>query len=389
MTDLVDRSYSLIRSRFGDAARRLVPRVRRLGRFVALPYAYFWLVNWEECTRTRWKVLGDFLYIFFVLKDFPDYYTVFRLWEKDRREWAFYYGSTYNPYQKGRLQREVQRPEYEILFADKYVCHQLLSAEALPVPKLLGYLAPHAKSGEELRGLIDRSDSDKLIVKPSRGKGGKGVVLIERDGHTIRVRARDGVLALDDFRITEPMVVQEYVTQHSTLAEIARSVNTIRIETLLTKCDEVLFLGAFIRFGLGPSPVDNQSSGGLSVGVDLSTGRLFETAMDGRGVRFLSHPGSQVTFADVTVPFWHDVIAVAERLQRCFPYYRLLGPDIAVTNEGPVIIEVNATPDHAGLEMDFGPTFKSRKAWLAFKEYDLLINEPSRALYDFDAPQRG
>ena len=63
------------------------PIIRRILRFIALPYCYFFLVNWKECTASRLQVLKDLLYIFFKLKYYPDNYSPCRFWEKDRKEW--------------------------------------------------------------------------------------------------------------------------------------------------------------------------------------------------------------------------------------------------------------------------------------------------------------
>ena len=88
-----------------------VPYVRRFLRFLALPYC-FSKVNWKECTKTKTQVAFDFLYIFFRLKYFPDNYSPCRLWEKNRAEWAYYYGSNYDPYQRRQLRKVVQPAAY-------------------------------------------------------------------------------------------------------------------------------------------------------------------------------------------------------------------------------------------------------------------------------------
>ena len=129
---MIEKHYVRMLKALGDLKSWSVPRARRLLRFAALPWCYFSLVDWNECTASRLRVVSDFLYIFFVLKTFPDNYSACRFWEKKRDEWARYYGSAYDPYQRARLQREVQRPQYEILFADKDVCSLLLAEAGLP-----------------------------------------------------------------------------------------------------------------------------------------------------------------------------------------------------------------------------------------------------------------
>lgn len=374
----IDKNYMSLRDTWKSGIANATPHLRMLIRFIALPYAYFILMNWKECKASHYQVFKDFFYIFFVLKDFPDYYSVFRLWEKDRSEWKFYYGSIYNPYQRGKLRKEIQKKEYEILFEDKYVCHQMCVGTDIPVPELLGFMAPGDNYIEFLTKLLDSNENNKIIIKSSRGKGGKDIFLAYKENDEITVTGNDHTCLLKDFKLENHSIIQSFIKQHDALSKISSSINTVRTETILTKDDNVEIIGAFIRFGMQGNFLDNQCAGGLSIGVNIETGVLYEFAMNGRGEKFYSHPDTGEVFDGFKIPLWEEVIAVSETVQRQFPFFKLLGPDIAITPDGPVIIEINATPDHAGLEMDYGPVLKNKKIWQAFNDYDLLINEASR-----------
>lgn len=374
----IDKYYMAIMECGKTYISKMAPHLRMLIRFFALPYAYFILMNWKECMASPYQVFKDFIYIFFVLKDFPDYYSVFRLWEKDRSEWKFYYGSIYNPYQRGKLRKEIQKKEYEILFEDKFVCHQLCAGAGIPVPEFLGYVQPADDFINYVSGLFDNKSNIKIIIKSSRGKGGKDIFLGYKENGEIFIKGNNEIGLLKDFKLEYPSIIQRYINQHHALSEISSSVNTIRTETILTRDNKVEIIGAFIRFGLDGNFLDNQCAGGLSIGVNISTGALYEYAMNGRGEKYYSHPDTGVIFDGLKIPLWREVIELSETVQRHFPYYKLLGPDIAITPDGPLIIEINATPDHAGLEMDYGPVLKNKKVWEVFNEYDLLINDASK-----------
>ena len=81
------------------------------------------------------------------------------------------------------------------------------------------------------------------------------------------------------------------------------SLNTIRTETILTPDREVLIIGAFMRFGIDGSFIDNQSSGGLSIGVNIKSGILKNYALNGKGEKFYSHPESRKVFEGFQIPF--------------------------------------------------------------------------------------
>lgn len=376
--DKIDKHYMSTVECWKSFVSKAVPHIRMVIRFFALPYAYFILMNWKECKASPFQVFKDFIYIFFVLKDFPDYYSLFRLWEKDRKEWKYYYGSIYNPYQRGKLRKEIQKKEYEILFEDKYVCHQLCDGANIPVPVFLGYVQPSDNFINYISGLFEDKDNTKIIIKSSCGKGGKDIFLAYKENEELIIKGNDRTYSFESFKLEHASIIQRYISQHPALSKISSSVNTIRTETILTRDNKVEIIGAFIRFGLDGNFLDNQCAGGLSIGVDVDTGALYEFAMNGRGEKFYSHPDTGETFDGFIIPLWQEVLTLSENVQRHFPYYKLLGPDIAITPDGPVIIEINACPDHAGLEMDYGPVLKNRKVWEAFNEYDLLINNASK-----------
>jgi len=138
----IEDIYIIIKNRILLSFKKLIPYMRRIERFIALPYCYLKLVNWSECGATRLQVVKDLLYIFFVLKYFPDNYSLCRLWEKDRKTWTQYYGSIYEPYQRSRLRKEVQKEEYRVIFEDKNICYQLCKVAGLPLPMQYSFIEP-------------------------------------------------------------------------------------------------------------------------------------------------------------------------------------------------------------------------------------------------------
>jgi len=375
MEFIYDKLLSLTQS----IAPMLTPYFRRVIRFLALPYCYQ-QINWNECRIPRWNVIKDLLYVFFVLKYYPDNYSQCRFFEKDRSSWKYYYGSIYDPYQRAALRKEVQRSEYIILFDDKEVCARLCQAFDLPQPSFLGIIDEHDTCRERIRESLDTAVR-KIIIKPVRGKGGKGIHVAHIENGDIHVTYRDQRLPIDALTIEARSIIQQYVPQHEALNRIApHSINTIRIQTLLTRDNDILIVGAMIRFGIDETVVDNLSSGGIGIGIDTESGTLMEQAHDFASRTYTRHPTSDVELLGYEVPCWPEVVKLATRIQSCFPYYRFLGHDIAITPDGPVIIEINPEPDNVMIEQCYGPILEDPEVLKAFREYDLLINRPSAAI---------
>ena len=354
--------------------------VRRLLRFLALPYCFFRCVNWRECDASPLRVVLDFVYIFFRLKYFPINYSQCRLWEVPRDEWKYYYGSVYDAWQRSRLRREVFRREYQIIYDDKSLSHMLCLANEIPVPRFLGVADP-----DDIKPLIEqaltRSPDRRVVIKPIAGRGGAGVHVSYLENGRVVVRGgAKQACGLTEFVTVQRSIVQEWIHQHPDLSQISPSVNTVRYVTLLTRSGGVLVVGAYMRFGIADSLVDNVSQGGILVGIDMKTGCLGSHGYDSASRRYERHPSSGVLFRGYPVPHWDSVMKLAERVQQTLDYNKLLGQDIAITSDGPLIIELNAQYDNVDLEQACGPILRNRRVLEAFDEYDLLINKPQKSL---------
>lgn len=358
--------------------------VRRALRFVALPYCLFFLVNWKDCARSAIGVVADLLYIFFRLKYYPDNYSPCRLAEKPREAWSYYYGSTYNPHPRKRLRKEVQPYEYQVIFNDKAVSELLCRGVGLSLPRYFGEIEPVEQYARKIDAIFAANESlKKIIIKPVLGHAGRGIEVAYRSGSQIVVKTGAGVVPLQDYRLQGRAIVQEYIQQHPRIAEIASSsVNTIRLVTLCTKSGEVILVSAAMRFGVGNAHVDNWSSGGIAVGVDHHTGRLMEVAFDKHGNRFRVHPDTQQAFLGFQLPFWEETVEIATRLQTAINVYKLIGVDVAITPDGPILIEMNANPDIVFQEQTAGPLLQDRRVLQAFFEYGLLYNDAQLRLAD-------
>ncbi len=358
---------------------------RRFLRFIALPYCYIFLVNWKECTKSPIDVFFDLLFIFFKFKYFPDNYSPCRLWEKDRSEWAYYYGSPYHPYARHKLRTEVQPYEHQIIFNDKTVTDLLINGLGLPAPRSYGVINPGDNLSDSLDSLFQKGNKNEFILKSVMGRGGKGIVLAINNSEGVVIKTNKTVIPISDFELQDTMFVQEIVKQPKEISDFsASSLNTIRILTLLTKSNEVLVISAYMRFGRGKSFVDNWSSGGVAVGVNCDTGMLHEFAYNNQGNKFKEHPDSKKPFKDFKIPMWDDVLRIACKLQAACTFYKFVGVDVALSKDGPVIIEANANSCLITQEQNSGPLFKNKAVLNEFNNYDLLVNDYQKKLLELD-----
>jgi hypothetical protein len=228
---------------------------------------------------------------------------------------------------------------YGYLLDNKLFFAQSVKAAGLPQPEVFG-AAHHGRWYWEPDGLVrlQRSidERGRAMVKPITGKKGREIEAID-DPRQLFDRSFDEVL----------------VTAFCRQADYAQriypgSLNTVRLLSLLPR-DGEFFIGAAIhRFGAeGTGLVDNFSSGGLVADIDLATGRIGRAVRVGPDNRLLwydRHPDTDAAISGVTVERWAEVKRLTLELCRAFPFLKYVGWDIAVTPDGPEVIEGNAHP---------------------------------------------
>jgi glutathione synthase/RimK-type ligase-like ATP-grasp enzyme len=301
------------------------------------------------------------------------------LWKKPKHTWKYYYGSIYDPLQRHKLRKKVLPYKYRIIYDDKHLCQKLCEANNIPTPDEHGVVEPD-NFHQVIKTLFNLYPNKYFIIKPISGRGGSNIFLAYQKNSQKLVREKGKELLLKDFRLPGKSFIQKFIDQHHDLRPFSKSVNTIRIVTLLTPCNEVLILGALIRFGVAEAFIDNTSQGGVKVGIDLNSGKLNALGCDKSSQLYKNHPSSGIPFKDFQIPFWNEVINLAIKIQKCMPYNLLIGQDIAISTDGPVVVELNAEYDNVGLEQACGPILSNNKVLKAFYDYDLLINKYQKYL---------
>ena len=101
--------------------------------------------------------------------------------------------------------------------------------------------------------------------------------------------------------------------------------------------------------------VDNISSGGCGIGIDLQTGKLKKYGyglVQTCGVEiFTEHPVSKTRFENFTIPFFNQVKELVVEAAGLVPSIRLVGWDVAIGESEPFLIEGNSDYDTSGNDL--------------------------------------
>ncbi|MEG2570441.1 MAG: sugar-transfer associated ATP-grasp domain-containing protein, partial [Clostridia bacterium] len=145
-------------------------------------------------------------------------------------------------------------------------------------------------------------------------------------------------------------LVEQPIIQHHEMARLyAKSVNTLRVVTVFMD-DKMDIVYAALKTGNG-SAVDNMNAGGLSAAIDVASGVVYTDAIIKGGGACSAHPISGVVYLGFKIPMWDEVQKLLEQVVRVTPGLRFVGWDVAITEDGPILVEGNYIPGYDLLQL--------------------------------------
>ncbi|TMP50781.1 hypothetical protein CWB58_14510 [Pseudoalteromonas sp. S201] len=250
---------------------------------------------------------------------------------------------------------------YTVFADDKFLFHKLMDDAGIPAAKLINVISYNAIK-DEYTGLnsvnaevvLDTITVDAIVIKPvidSCQGAGVNVINIstnkkfEMSGKTYNSKE---LLKKLFSEYSGSYLIEEKIQQHSFNHRLyPEAVNTIRVDSLLAKSGEVIINSAYLRIGRNGRKIDNWSGkqGGIGVNVNIQNGTLNSQGIDYSKNLYTEHPDTHVSFSGLVVPYWEEIINIVKDAALQFPNLRALGWDIALTEDGPLILEVNADYD--------------------------------------------
>jgi hypothetical protein len=236
-----------------------------------------------------------------------------------------------------------QRLQDKVAFAEHCRRHGLRS-----VPVLMQF-----RDGRALPVEADSLPPRDLVEKPSRGRGGRGVVRWRHRGGDRYESSGGAVLDRDALlrRLCEasrrhPRLVQPRLENHPDLADLRRDVlTTVRMITCTNEAGEGEVTNASFRIGGADPVVDNMHRGGIAAAVDLRSGRLGPAI----GIHptchwLMKHAVTGAAIAGRLLPWWREAVELACRAHRAFAGCVVVGWDVALLEDGPCLVEGNCSP---------------------------------------------
>ena len=158
------------------------------------------------------------------------------------------------------------------------------------------------------------------------------------------------VMSLDkirkEIRKNRQLLLEEYIDQHEVISRIyPHCVNTLRIHTVNNGKEIHNFLDTLLRVGCNNAALDvNETTGcyRLMLNPDGTIAKSVYINSFGWIKKAVKHHNTGVSFEQIKVPYVMEAIDLAKEAAGYFPEVPYIGWDIAITPDGPVVVEGNA-----------------------------------------------
>ena len=177
-----------------------------------------------------------------------------------------------------------------------------------------------------------------IFVKPVDSFGGIGVEKFDFSDGTDPEKCYESLIS------NGQMIVEEQIKQHHEMDRMySGSVNTIRIVTLLVN-GESRHVYSIFRVGSGNGVTDNATSGGIYTWVDGDGTLHLPMYHEKTGIYYDAHPVSGTVIEGFKVPMYEEAVQFCLDAAKEEPGLGYIGWDVAVTEDGPVMVEANILP---------------------------------------------
>lgn len=260
----------------------------------------------------------------------------------------------------GVLGMNCRNSEYIMLYNDrsafplvdnKVLTKQLAQEYKIPTPPLYHIIKYHSDIREMDDALMDHSE---FALKPARGAGGSGIVLITSHAEGKFIKPNGEVILRDDLNyhilgilsglyslegledqviiegLIHPSVTFEIVTYHGVpdiRIVVYRGIPVMGMVRLPTKASD------------GKA---NLHRGAIGAGIDMDTGTTLTAVQRSKVVTH--HPDTGNPVNNIKIPYWKDMLLMAAKAVE-MTGLGYVGVDLVIDRDhGPMLLELNARP---------------------------------------------
>ena len=235
---------------------------------------------------------------------------------------------------------------YNGCLRDKWIFALLMKEFAIPTPATIGLIKGgfFTRPGESAQTLdeITKLNMD-VMVKPIEDNGGRGIFHLKVNNGIMTVG--DNVVSIEQLaqRVNRGIyLVQSFIdNQHEGMKKLYPSgINTLRITMVQDGREDSVLLGVMCMMGAHGAECSNWHFGGVCANVNRD-GTMSKYGYSMSDKRVEKHPDTGVVFEGYKIPYYDEAIDLVKKCMRLFYGLKSIGWDVAITTEGPIVIEGN------------------------------------------------
>jgi len=236
---------------------------------------------------------------------------------------------------------------------DKLLTKKLLNAKSVPTPSTLAVFQNHF----QLKDVEKQIEGTKgFAIKPSRGSGGRGILIVFRDrsGKLITDRTNPKPINIQELKahishilcglyslekVSDTAFLEQLLEPEETLGELSHGgIPDIRI--IVYNGQPIMAMTRIpTRHSQGKA---NLHQGAFAFGIDVQTGQTTHALLGNRNIT--KHPDTGKPLPSIKIPAWKEILDLSQRAAECVDL-GYLGVDLIIDkHQGPLVIELNARP---------------------------------------------
>lgn len=304
----------------------------------------------DQNRKNMLQIIVESLHAGFIEKEIPIFYFYNLLYKKDSNDYTNFVGMK----KRNNILKYFYTPHREE-FTNKIKFNNILTSHNIPTPKILAHSKNHKikykseelninnekEFGDFLEKVTKISSTRSIFIKPLDGSGGSHAFRFDQDNFD-----QNDINNLFTLMTKSDFIFQETIIQNSIIQKIyPNSINTLRIYTYLNReTQETEVILALLRVGSKGSVVDNES---MFIAIDINNQWKLKgnakSFLHNGGDSFEEHPDTGFTFNGFEIPFQDEIYKILEKAAPLLPK-DFIGWDVALSADGPTIIEANDRP---------------------------------------------
>jgi putative polysaccharide biosynthesis protein len=256
------------------------------------------------------------------------------------------------------------RQDWYCLLSNKVAAFGYLSNYGLPTIPIKAIFSPGLRADSTIV-LSDRHALEIFLSSPGHfplfGKPVEGIQSLGTIGLRSTIQAGRQIETVDGQRIPLDRLMSDIETHYRTgyifqplihpheriAAVCGDRIACVRLLTITTETGPKVIRGCW-KIPCGRNTADNYWRAGNLLGqVSMESGRILRVS-SGAGLEardHVTHPDTGAALIGFELPRWNEAKQLALEGARAMRNVPLIGWDIALTDKGPVIVEMNETPD--------------------------------------------